>query len=278
MNAATTTLPAASPRPAMWPWLLTLLVLAGALNWLNRFVLNTDAVAYLRLAEYYATGRTELMISGYWGPLFSWLAAPWIALGMAPMLAGRLTMVLSAAAFFLAGRRLMRHAGLEDRARAMGSALFLLAAVVWSGQNVTPDLIMAALAVAAVAEMTAKDWTMQGYRPWWCGLFWGLAYLAKPVALPWAGATLLLLAFQRRRREGEPRRTGLALAVTLAVALPWITVLSVKYGRPTFSTSGPIAHALVGPGDVPRYHPPLSTLHRPTEGRVAGWEDPAEFE
>ncbi|HAV63065.1 MAG TPA: hypothetical protein DCY13_11965, partial [Verrucomicrobiales bacterium] len=68
MNAATTTLPAASPRPAMWPWLLTLLVLAGALNWLNRFVLNTDAVAYLRLAEYYATGRTELMISGYWGP------------------------------------------------------------------------------------------------------------------------------------------------------------------------------------------------------------------
>src|SRR5512141_3166048 len=61
---------------------VTLLCLAG---WQNDHMLNPDGIAYLRIASYYAHGQTDLMISGYWGPLISWLMAPLLALGVPPL-------------------------------------------------------------------------------------------------------------------------------------------------------------------------------------------------
>ena len=76
---------------------VTLLCLAG---WQNDYMLNTDGVAYLRIASYYAHGQTHLMISGYWGPLISWLMAPLVALGVPPLATGRVVMGLSAVVFW----------------------------------------------------------------------------------------------------------------------------------------------------------------------------------
>ena len=50
------------------------LLLLAALQ--NLDALNTDAVAYIRIAGYWAEWNPELMISGYWGPLLSW-KGPW---------------------------------------------------------------------------------------------------------------------------------------------------------------------------------------------------------
>jgi len=36
-------------------------------GWINRQALNPDGVAYMRIASYYAAGRMDLAISGYWG-------------------------------------------------------------------------------------------------------------------------------------------------------------------------------------------------------------------
>jgi hypothetical protein len=50
-----------------------LLIMAGRHN---RYVLDSDTIVYMRLAWYYATGQFHLAVSGYWGPLFSWLMVP----------------------------------------------------------------------------------------------------------------------------------------------------------------------------------------------------------
>lgn len=42
----------------------------------NTHTLSADTVAYLRIAQYYSEGRFDLAVSGYWGPLFSWLSMP----------------------------------------------------------------------------------------------------------------------------------------------------------------------------------------------------------
>jgi hypothetical protein len=59
-----------------------------------------------------------------------------------------------------------------------------------------------------------------------------------------------------------------------------VAVLSVKYGGFTFSTSGRINHAIVGPGNadnIGRYHPFVREFHTPDPGRVTMWEDPSRM-
>jgi hypothetical protein len=76
-----------------------LLSIAG---WHNRHViLIADAVSYIRIASYYLHGQFGLAVSGYWGPLFSWLMAPWLALVHSPLDAARIAMGMSAVVFCL---------------------------------------------------------------------------------------------------------------------------------------------------------------------------------
>jgi hypothetical protein len=56
-----------------------------------------------------------------------------------------------------------------------------------------------------------------------------------------------------------------------------MVALSLHYGKFTFSTTGPIAHALAGPGEESRYHPAMVTLHVPEGGRVTQWEEPSRM-
>jgi hypothetical protein len=58
------------------------------------------------------------------------------------------------------------------------------------------------------------------------------------------------------------------------LAAPWVAILSAKYGQFTFSTSGRLNHAMVGPSDVLRFYPLDRGFHRPEPGRVTFWEDP----
>ena len=61
--------------------------------------LNPDGLAYIRIAQYYLNGQTALMISGYWGPLLSWLIVPWLLVFDDPLLAAHAAMAVSAVVF-----------------------------------------------------------------------------------------------------------------------------------------------------------------------------------
>ena len=73
----------------------------------NRHNLNTDAVAYLRIAGYYAQGHTELAVSGYWGPMLSWMIAVLLKFHAAPLVAARVVMGAAAILFSLGCFRLL---------------------------------------------------------------------------------------------------------------------------------------------------------------------------
>ena len=64
-------------------------VLLAVAAWRNLHQLNPDAIAYMRIAGYYANGQTELAVTGYWGPLLSWLMVPLLKVGAPPLVAGK---------------------------------------------------------------------------------------------------------------------------------------------------------------------------------------------
>jgi len=248
--------------------------------WPNRNNLNPDGISYLRLATYYAELKTPLMISGYWGPMLSWIAAVWIKLGVPVLVAGRVSMALSAVVFAWGARALLRAFPLPAWAQQVGFGLAVLWSVFWSIEYISPDLLVCGLMCFGAARMLRGDWVTDRKQNVVSGVIWGLAYLAKAVALPMAfavGTVIAWLWHWREKRNGRQVWMGLAITwiACLAVGLPWMAVLSVHYGKPTFSTSAAIAHAVVGPPDVERYHPYARTIHKPDPGRITAWEDPS---
>ena len=84
-------------------------MVVSMLNNLTR--LNTDAIAYMRVGDYWASGNLEFAINGYWGPLLSLLMVPFLWLGIEPLIVGKLTMLISSLVFFHGSQFLARSAG-----------------------------------------------------------------------------------------------------------------------------------------------------------------------
>ncbi|WCJ59156.1 hypothetical protein NXS98_15770 [Fontisphaera persica] len=258
--------------------------LAGlwAVGWWFREALNTDAVAYLRLAEYYAEGKWSLAINGYWGPLLSWLMAPFFILDFPPWLAARIGMGLSAVFFFVACNQWFLTLPWEEHWKKAAVWTAALVSLPWSVANITPDLLLAgflACSWAALYHARATDsrrWSLLA------GALSGAAYLAKAVALPVACLTAVpwLLSNPLRHRTSPQKKWGLLAAFFVglaAVMAPWVATLSAHYGQFTLTRAAVINHALAGPPDVERYHPTFRTFHHPHPSRLTSWEDPSEM-
>jgi hypothetical protein len=247
----------------------------------NALQFNPDAVAYLQVARHLAEGRFDLALNGYWGPLLSWLMAPLLALGTDRLVTARIAMALSALVFFAGSLLLLKVMRLPAAAFAGAAVVTGAAAVWWSTESITPDLLAGGLLLAASALTFSPRWSSERTTQVGAGIVWGFAYLAKAVMLPIGAGVilasgLLALAIRDTRRKALPAVVA-TLGGLVLVAGPWIVALSLKYGRPAFSTAGPIAHALVGPPDVDRRNPLVLGYRTPEDGRIVVSEDPTEI-
>ncbi len=247
-----------------------------------RHALNADAVAYLRIAEYYANGQWNLAVSGYWGPMISWLMVPFFKFGVAPLVAARIVMAFSALVFIAGCWCVFRVFQLPGPWKTAGMILASIAAMHWSTVFITPDLLLSGL-IAMAASCLIIAFERKSVRlTAGAGALWGVAYLAKAVAFPLAVLTIGVFGFRQWRRDAANHSQSIRqiLAAMLAfafVAGPWATTLSFKYGKPTFSTTAAISHTLTGPTDVDRYHPFAREFHRPEAGRITSWEEPSRM-
>jgi hypothetical protein len=162
-------------------------------------------------------------------------------------------------------------------------ALSLIA--IWSVYAAThvisPDLPMFALLMAYCSVVILPNLIKNRRLQVLCGVFGGLAYLAKSYALPFflVHFTFSLgIHWLIRRKTFSVRKVviawGTGICAFLILAGPWVALLSSKYGQLTFSTVARITHTIIGPEDKPRYHTIWSGMYHVPQGRVSLWETP----
>lgn len=240
-------------------------------------MLHPDAVMYLRIASYYASGQFDLMVSGYWGPMMSWLIAPLLSLVENPLDAARVFMGLSAVVFVLGCISIFRRLEILPAGLVLGTWITALASVAWSVQTTTPDLLLGGLICFAISTMLSPRWTLSRRTQVTAGMLWGAAYLTKAVAFPIAFAVGIVIASlyvlaQLSSIKVVVRSLGISFVGFILFAAPWIIALSLKYQRFVFSTSAKIAHAIIGPKNLDGMHPLV--LSPPEPGRISWFEDP----
>src|SRR5262249_47449604 len=142
------------------------------------------ATAYIQIAKEYANGQFRVAVSGYWGPMLSWLLVPTLGVIHNPLDAARIVMALSAVVFLVACVNLFRKLDVHPAGIVLGAWLVALASISWSVENITPDLFMGSLLFFAISQVLSPRWLESRRTQWAAGVLCGAAYLTKAVALP----------------------------------------------------------------------------------------------
>ncbi len=253
-----------------------LLIWAG---WVNQDWISTDGISYIQIAQYYASGQFDLAISGYWGPMLSWIIVPLLGLMEEPLSAAQMAIGISAIVYLMGCMAIFRVLGIGSSAMFVALGIVVFMSVHWAVQGITPDLLMSGILCLAISRTLHPDWCDKPSVQFSAGLIFGAAYLAKAPGLPFAfilimAAALLWTVCQQTSPTRALRSAAITIIGLMFIAGPWILILSLKYEKPVFSTSAGISHAVMGPPGVGRGHPTFSDFHVPEQGRVSSWEDP----
>jgi hypothetical protein len=227
--------------------------------------MTPDGTCYLDIASAYLRGDWHNAINSYWSPLFSWLLALaiWI-FHPAPYWESTLLHLVNFAGILVAlacfeffFRSFVRHAeefrSTEDTEPAfpefvwwaLGYGLFLSTTLfLLPASDTSPDIWVSAFTYIIAGlilriHIAGGGWRLFGLL----GFFLALAYFTKTFYFPIA-FVFLPAAWMA---AGDLRRTAkqavFALAVFLAVAGPWIFILSRSRDRFTFGDAGTLNFA-----------------------------------
>lgn len=235
-----------------------------------------DTLSYLSIARQYAEGTP--VIRGYWSPFASWLLAPLLRLGVDPYVAYRAAAVIVGLAWIPVSVGLARLLGLRPglQLAVAGSVGFL---VIGAGiAHGLPDLLGALFLAVYFCLLLRPDYPERPIRNGaLAGALGALAYLAKHYNLIFV-LVHLLVTHGLRVASGEPKKAAAkafasAALTLLAASLPWAMVLSLRYHHLTFSTTGSLAQAIVGPRMTDHLCLAGNLCPEP-EDVLFSWEDP----
>ncbi|MGZ4810146.1 MAG: hypothetical protein ACXV7D_12545, partial [Thermoanaerobaculia bacterium] len=167
--------------------------------------------------------------------------------------------------------------------RIIIAAAFAPIALAWASSLITPDLLLACILLFYLLAMFRSERDASIGATIVAGLLGGLAYLAKSYALPFFVAHFTLvhsIRWMSADASGSRRAIGhrflAGMAAFLAIASPWITAISLKYGHVTAGTAGSYSWHVIGP--VVRGAHPVKTygLIPPSDADALSiWDDPS---
>jgi len=251
-----------------------------------RYQINPDGISYISIAQKYLKGDLANAVNGYWGPLFSWLLMPVLAVGTEPLFAAKILNLLIGAVLIVALRILSYKFEMSESIRTVTFFAAVPVVLSFAFSDITPDLLLTSLLLFYFAVIFSADYAGRVKKGLFCGVLGAAAYLSKSFAFPFFISHFLamnVVAYFRNKAKQERKkvvRTFLTGAAAFAVISGvWIGLLADKYGELTFGTSGKFTYrAKAVPGSVG-----LAVLWQriwepPNETAVSVWEDPTYVE
>ena len=228
-----------------------------------RFSINPDGTSLLRLGGYIAEGKFMQSVSPGYSPLFTWLIAPFIFLGLDGQIAARITIALCGAGCLMCSWLMAVRFDLSGNIRLVAMLIAALLISLWTGPFIASDVLFAALTLCYLYLVTDPNILTGKKAAFFCGVAGGFTCLAHHYALPFFfihfPVMLLIGGYKDRDMRGVPWKkifislcsgtTGFLIIVSI-----WVGIVSVKNGHLTISTKGGAAHAIMGPKDVDRRH------------------------
>lgn len=252
-----------------------------------QFILSTDGISYISIAQKYLNGNFYDAVNGYWGPLLSWLIAIILPFSQNPYSTVYLINLVSLIIGFftiIGTKLLMDNFEVEKTIKRLILLSLIPIILHFSFYVTTPDLLVTCAIIYYLYFLFNPTYPYSRYSGLMCGFTGVLAYLSKSFALPFFLAHFILfnVFFYFRNSNKEKRNRILknlfiGLIVFFTISGVWIALISDKYGELTIGTTGEYNHDLFGPKSQGHYLDNIGLMKPPNESAVSAWEDPSNF-
>jgi hypothetical protein len=246
-----------------------------------RYALNIDTVSYISIAQKYLRAEWSHAVNGFWGPLYSWLMIPLMALG-ADAAASALAASLGGGLVALLGViRLSRQFEMSEEIRWGILWALIPVFLYFSVAHLTPDLLLLGILLLYFSILFDPDYIRGRYNGIFCGVLGGLAYFAKAYAFYFFLLHFTLLGFLHIRSAvpGKEKRAAvrqllLGIIVFCFISGVWAALISQKYGRLTVGTAGAYNHARTNPASWGGFYLEGVIIQPPDDSAVSIMDDP----
>lgn len=231
--------------------------------WANHhYLVNTDAMSYVDVAEAYLRRDWNTAVNAYWSPLYSWLIALalfifkpspyWKFAALHLLNFGIYLFALGCFSFLI--REIVRSHQVQ-RTELLSAGLVTLpdeallslgySLVLWSNLFLvsvpleSPDMLVAAFVYLSTGILVRIRRNISRWPAFvWLGIVLGLGFLAKSVMLPLAAVLLIGCGIADRNFRRALPRLALAGAFFVLVAGPFVFAMSQSTGSLTTGRSG----------------------------------------
>lgn len=247
------------------------------------YLLYTDSISYIHVAEHYISGHFSQAINGYWSPLFSWLLVPFLMVWPGKLGAlfsiKILNLIIGCFTFF--GLYL-----LEDKLK-FGIKIKIVTFVIlipitlyFAYSHPMPDLLVLTLLLFYMNFLLDNKYLSNLQMGVLSGFFGALAFLSKSFAFFFFIVHFMVVNIDYWLRFKENRNTItknfiLGLMIFLAISGIWMGLISDKYDKLTIGTAGTYNYDIFGPGSQgsPVYYEGLMKPY--DEYATSVWDDPS---
>lgn len=250
-----------------------------------QYLIISDGISYIGIAQKYLTGNWGNAINAYWGPLLSWLMVPFLFFSSSPLESAYLVKLLNLIIgfFTIIGVKLLSDKfGIRNEVQIVFLFSLIPAMLIFSFHFISPDLLIVCCLVFYLSFFFDEYYSYNLKNGIFCGLFGGLAFLTKSYAFVFFLFHFTIFNFYFYLKNVPNRKVVLknfllGLFIFFIISGAWIGVISDKYGYLTIGTAGGYNYELVGPesrGQATGYQ---GLMKPPNNSAVSAWEDPSFF-
>lgn|GEM_PF-1237875 len=244
--------------------------------------INPDGVAYLSIAHDYARGYFHAALNAYWGPLLSWLLAPFWLIHRDPLVGEKLLDLVAGGITITMTYLLLRRWRLSRSVQF--TVLATLVPIVWYWTlpaPVTPDGLVVAV-FAVYLWLLTKNFQRPWLRALLLGIVIAIGFFTKAFMLPFFVVHLLAYNAWHWHTESKDWRpfvasVGISFGVAIVLIAPWAAALSSKYHAFTLSTAGSFNLRILDPQQPGQPVSYRGLLPLPNTSALSAWEDPSSI-
>lgn len=266
-------------------WCLAL-ALGAADAWATRFEANPDGVSYLDIGDAYWRGDWHNAINAYWSPLYSWILGFFLKVFRPspyweyPLvhLVNFLMYAVALACFDLFLNTFMEEQTRREKDVAaqsdtglsgwvwlvVGFSLFTSTSLLLiTNRFLSADMTVAAIVyLASALILRIRKGGAGRYTFVSLGLILGLGYLSKTVMFLMSAPFLAVAAAAQKQAGRSMKPVAQSVLGFLVVGCPFVFLLSMAKGRPTFGDSGKINYE-ISVNNVDFFVPEVQTVRHP---------------
>ncbi len=248
---------------------------------------SADSTLYLNIAEKYIRGDFSNAINGYWGPMLSWLLAPFLYAGASPVFAIN-AINLFTGLFTIAGVWILSFR-FEITEKIRSAILISLLPIMMFVSIIEPfDFLLLCFIIFYLGIIFNNKYHTRFSYALLSGLLGACAYFTKSYGLPFFLVHFIFMNILHYIRtdlkEDKTKVVRNAIAgivIFLIIISPWVYLISSKYGHFTVSNMGKGNFAAHAPGmPLTGYEVGGPMFHRgffppPNASAISAWEDPS---